>query len=129
MHVCKGRSYMCIYMCLICRFSLNISQPLSNSINYYPEVYYLIATEYYITPLQDNFLDKPATVKHIDCFQVFTIMCVLSCFSCVRLYATIWTVAHQHPLSMGFSRLEYWSGLPFYSPGKNTGILTSSMLG
>ena len=28
-----------------------------------------------------------------------------------------WTVAHQAPLSMGFSRQEYWSGLPFPSPG------------
>ena len=30
---------------------------------------------------------------------------------------TAWTVAHQAPLSMGFSRQEYWSGLPFPSPG------------
>ena len=29
----------------------------------------------------------------------------------------LWTVAHQAPLSMGFSRQEYWSGLPFPSPG------------
>ena len=37
---------------------------------------------------------------------------VLSCFSRVRLFATLWTVAHQAPLSMGFSRQEeYWSGL------------------
>ena len=32
-------------------------------------------------------------------------------------FATPWTVAHQPPLSMGFSRQEYWSGLPFPSPG------------
>ena len=31
--------------------------------------------------------------------------------------ATPWTVAHQPPLSIGFSRQEYWSGLPFPSPG------------
>ena len=31
--------------------------------------------------------------------------------------ATPWTVAHQAPLSMGFPRQEYWSGLPFPSPG------------
>ena len=31
--------------------------------------------------------------------------------------ATSWTAAHQAPLSMGFSRQEYWSGLPFPSPG------------
>ena len=36
--------------------------------------------------------------------------------SCVRLFATPWTVAHQAPPSMGFSRQEYWSGLPFPSP-------------
>ena len=35
----------------------------------------------------------------------------------VQLFATPWTVAHQAPLSMGFSRQEYWSRLPFSSPG------------
>ena len=35
----------------------------------------------------------------------------------VRLFATPWTVALQAPLSMGFSRQEYWSGQPFPSPG------------
>ena len=37
--------------------------------------------------------------------------------SCVHLFATPWIVAYQAPLSMGFSRQEYWSGLPFPSPG------------
>ena len=37
--------------------------------------------------------------------------------SCVRLFVIPWTVAHQAPLSMGFSRQEYRSGLPFPSPG------------
>ena len=36
----------------------------------------------------------------------------------VRLFATLWTVACQAPLSMGFLRREYWSGLPFPSPGE-----------
>ena len=35
----------------------------------------------------------------------------------VRLFATPWTAAHQAPLSVGFSRQEHWSGLPFPSPG------------
>ena len=35
----------------------------------------------------------------------------------VRLSATPWTAAYQAPPSMGFSRQEYWSGLPFLSPG------------
>ena len=34
----------------------------------------------------------------------------------VQLFATLWTVVHQAPLSMGFLRQEYWSGLPFLSP-------------
>ena len=42
---------------------------------------------------------------------------VPSRFSCIRLFVTPWTVARQTPLSMGFSRQEYWSGLPFLSPG------------
>ena len=37
--------------------------------------------------------------------------------SCVRLFATPWTVVYQAPLSMGFSRQRYWSGLPFPPPG------------
>ena len=42
----------------------------------------------------------------------------------VRLFATPWTVAHQAPPPVGFSRQEYWSGLPFPSPGDlpNPGI-------
>ena len=44
--------------------------------------------------------------------------------SSVQLFVTLWTVAHQAPMSMGFSRQEYWSGLPFPSPGDlpNPGI-------
>ena len=42
----------------------------------------------------------------------------------VRLFETPWTVTYQVPLSMGFSRQEFWSGLPFPSPGdlSNPGI-------
>ena len=44
-------------------------------------------------------------------------VCVLSHFSRVQLFATPWTVALQAPLSEGFSRQEYWSGLPCCPPG------------
>ena len=44
-------------------------------------------------------------------------LCVLSRFSHVWLFVTLWIVAHQAPLSMGLSRQEYWSGLPFPPPG------------
>ena len=42
-------------------------------------------------------------------------MCSVTCPVC--LFATPWSVARQDPLSMGFSRQEYWSGLPFPPPG------------
>ena len=41
--------------------------------------------------------------------------CMLRCFSHVQICVTLWTAAHQPPLSTGFSRQEYWSGLPFPS--------------
>ena len=43
--------------------------------------------------------------------------CMLSRYSRVQLFVTLWTVAHQAPMSMGFSRQEYWSGLPCPPPG------------
>ena len=49
----------------------------------------------------------------LACFHV----CMLSHFSHVRFFATPWTVAYQGPWSMGFSRQEYWSGLPCPSLG------------
>ena len=44
-------------------------------------------------------------------------MYMLSRFSRVCLFVTLWTITHQAPLSMGFSRQEYWSGLPCPPPG------------
>ena len=44
-------------------------------------------------------------------------VCMLNHFSRVQLFVTLWPVAHQAPLSMGFSRQEYWSGLPCPPPG------------
>ena len=44
-------------------------------------------------------------------------MCMLSRFSHVQLFVTLWTIARQAPLSKGFSGQESWSGLPFPSPG------------
>ena len=57
-------------------------------------------------------------------------VCVLSHFCRVRLFATLWTVARQAPLSMGFSRQEHWSGLPCPSPGDlpDSGIEPASLM-
>ena len=48
---------------------------------------------------------------------IYQMCCMLSHFSWIQLCATLWTVVHQAPLSMGFSRQEYWSGLPCPPPG------------
>ena len=55
-------------------------------------------------------------------------LCVLSCFSHVRLFLTLWIEGHQAPLSMGFFRQEYWSGLPSPPAGDlpDPGIKTMS---
>ena len=61
-------------------------------------------------------------------FLVITVVSEVKSLSRVRLFATPWTVAYQAPPSMGFSRQEYWSGLPFVSPGDlpDPGIESSS---
>jgi len=50
----------------------------------------------------------------VICICVCVCVCALSC---VQFLAATWTVVHQAPLSMGFSRQEYWSGLPCPPPG------------
>ena len=47
---------------------------------------------------------------YTDCIGLCCAM--LSRFNHVQFFATLWTIAHKAPLSMGFSRQEYWSGLP-----------------
>ena len=49
------------------------------------------------------------------CFYVLLLL-LLSCFNHVQLCATPWTAAYESPPSMGFSRQEYWSGVPLPSP-------------
>ena len=48
----------------------------------------------------------------------------------VQLFATLWTVAHQVPLSMGLSRQEYWNGFPRSPPGDllDAGIKPESLI-
>ena len=55
-------------------------------------------------------------IHMIILFSLYLLLLLLSCFSCVRLYVTPEMAAHQAPPSLGFSRQEHWSGLPFPSP-------------
>ena len=57
---------------------------------------------------------KPSRIQ--SCIGCWIHLCVLTHLSCVRLFETLQTVALQASLSMGFSRQEYWSGLPVPSP-------------
>ena len=61
----------------------------------------------------------PSLTAHLQsCSEPFlTVSSVVVAKSWVQLFAIPWTVAHQAPLSMGFPRQEYWSGLPFPFPG------------
>ena len=52
----------------------------------------------------------------LSCFEDTETLIVLSC-SVMSDSASLWTIAHQAPLSMGFSRQEYWRELPFPTPG------------
>ena len=63
--------------------------------------------------------DSPGKNTGVGCH--FLLQCVkVKSVSRVRLFVTPWTVAYQAPLSMGFSGLEYWSGVPLPSPMGNT---------
>ena len=76
--------------------------------NLYIHLHFLHLRTGYLT-LIAHFLMR---ISNILCLVVSSLL-----LNRVRLFATPWTVAHQAPPSMGFSRQEYWSGLPFPSPG------------
>ena len=74
---------------------------------------------------QESRFDREGNGKQFQCScletpflqYTFIFVYVLSHFSLVQLFVTLWIVAHQAPLSMGFSRQKYWSGLPCPPPG------------
>ena len=72
---------------------------------------------------------KTHVCKHAPLVSGRVHACLLSLFSCAGPYVTPWTAAPQAPLSMGISRQEYWSELPFPSPGDlpNLGIEPASL--
>ena len=79
---------------------------------------YYVLTLFNLEPFETICLEVKVSIKWSE----------VKLLSRVRLFATPWTVAYQDPLSMGFSRQEYWSGLPFPSPGDlpNPGIKPGS---
>ena len=71
--------------------------------------------------------DSPGKNTGVGChflLQCMKVKVKVKSLSCVRLLATPWTAAHQAPLSMGFSKQEYWSGVPLPSPKLYLYIIT-----
>ena len=75
-----------------------------------------VVTEPITWPVKEEML-QIKVMKTIIIADMCMYTCVPSHFSCVWLSAALWTVACQAPLSIGFSREEYWSGLPCPPPG------------
>ena len=73
--------------------------------------------------------NKPEDYHPLRNPPFYYVICMLS-HSLVQLSATLWTVARQVPLSMGFPRQEYWGGLPFPPPGNlpNPGTESVSLM-
>ena len=93
---------------------------------------YLLDKQTIVLTLSQNFTFKDNEplglctqyTQEVQCFRIYLAkyqvilrVPVLSRFSHIQLFVTLWTVAHQDPLSMGFPRQEYWSELPFPSSG------------
>ena len=60
---------------------------------------------------------RPLTVDCLSNLSLFIFLAVVKLLSHVRFFVTPWTIICQAPPPMGFSKQEYWSGLPFPSPG------------
>ena len=119
------------------RFSISPFNEYSGLIFFRIDWFDLLAVQETLKSLLQHHSSKASILQHSDFFMVwhpytttgkplnYTDLCQQSnvrykvkvkSLSRVRLFATLWTVAHHVPQSMGFSRQEYWSGLPFPSP-------------
>ena len=105
-------------------FSFNISPSNEHSgmISFRMDWFDLLAVQGTLKSLLQHHSSKASILLHsafliVQLLHPFMLLLLLlSHFSCVRLCVTPWTAAYQAPLSLGFSRQEHWSGLPFPSP-------------
>ena len=98
------------------QFPLSLWCNLRASCGWYVYTHMDIHTHPCTSMCMNEYTYKPIDMCMYRC--VFTHLCThgLVMKSCLTL-VTPWTIGHQAPLSIGFSRQEYWSGLPFTSPG------------
>ena len=69
----------------------------------------------FVWEIQIPWTEEPGRLQSM--WSLLACACILSHFSHIWLFVTLWTVVHQAPLPTGFSRQEYWSGLPCPPPG------------
>ena len=96
------------------RFQTDIFTDLQNFYQYGSKEFQRVDKPLLAANCNLQILRKVVHVNHY--FPNPMLLLLLSCFSCVRLCATLETAAHQAPPSLGFSRQEHWSRLPFPSP-------------
>ena len=88
----------------------------------HPAICHLYSTRYHSSPFitvntdLSSFLIA-ARISICTWMCICTHMCMISSFSHMQVFVTLWTAARQAPQSIGFSRQGYWSGLPFPPPG------------
>jgi len=104
-------------------------EPEITNLFIYPTLFYITIFNFLISilfflPHNNNTVSWQGRDYYLLC------MCVLSLFSHIQLFVTPWTVAHQAPLSMGFSRQEQWIGLLFPPAGNlpDPGIKPTSLM-
>ena len=101
----------------------------------FPSSYWYFKSLYSDSSKPLYFLPLPLIFYLGHCFKVnrilgvlnFTGLCCAYLLCCVQLFAIPWTLTHQDPLCMRFSRQEYGSGLPFPSPGDFPDLLIKPM--
>ena len=84
-----------------------------------PKVWVRLGQSFLRIPRREKWVATPlnAWLQNRSNWQYNSNVCMLNHFCCVQLCVTPWTGAHQAPLSMEFSRQEYWGGLPFLLQG------------
>ena len=91
-------------------------------------ILFFLSFFFFLRPEIKYKLKQQAVFRAVLSLGIMTVCVCVKSLSRVRFFATPWTVARHAPLSMGFSKQEYWSGLPFPSPGDlpNPGIKSGS---
>ena len=94
-------------------FSISPSKEHPGLISFRMDWLHLLAVQGTLKSLLQHHRSKASILR---CSAFFTVQ-LSHPYSHIQLFATLWTTSHQAPLSLGFSRHEYWSGLPCPPPG------------